>query len=322
MPSGSAASRSGSKVTTSAPGGGEQLGVLGVAEGERRPAGDGDHRPPIRGRRRPRRPDPRRSTVDGGAVRASRRNASRSTPVARPARPSRLDRLDRLLPALGRPGPARGAGDGAVRSVAPQDAEHRHAGRRRAPRGASASCRSEPTLLRITPPIRTSGRRRRSPCTSAATDRRLRGGVDDQHDRAPAAASRRARWRRSPLGPERHRRTGPSRPRRRRGRAPARPCSEQRGDPLLADSTGRGCARAARWRARGSRGRCSRARPCAARPSVPGAPQRRHQPGRRRSSCRCPKTAPRRPAAGQASAARALTTRCPSGPSGRRPSGA
>ena len=75
-----ASSRSGSTTTTSSPGGGQQLDVLGVAEGERRAPRDRHHRPRRRARQRTRRSvldAATRRSLPSGRPRASRRRVPR-----------------------------------------------------------------------------------------------------------------------------------------------------------------------------------------------------------------------------------------------------
>ena len=72
------------------------------------------------------------------------------------------------------------------------------------------------------------------------------------------------------------------------GRRCRRAVHEQRRDPRpRRPATGRGCGPGGRRRARGSRGRCSPGRPCAATPSGP-APATRRAARWRRTSCRAP----------------------------------
>ncbi|GAA3108459.1 hypothetical protein GCM10020254_63060 [Streptomyces goshikiensis] len=109
------------------------------------------------------------SQASGGAVRARASRASRSQPARTwSARAATEDTASARRSATGTSPRCR---DGAATCGA----------RRRTPRtgipassSASrsiASCRSEPTLFKITPPSRTWGSKEAKPCTSAATDR-------------------------------------------------------------------------------------------------------------------------------------------------------
>ena len=219
-----------------------------------------------------------------------------------------------------RPGPGRGG------ATAPRS--RRRAAARRAPAAGRLDRRARPRR-RAGASRPCSGSRRASwtsgskvarPCTTAAAVRETLGDVHDQHDRRPGQAGDvggrgEARRRRSA------RRTGPSRPRppRRRRVRRHRAVQQQRDDPLLADQVRVEVAA----RAAGGQGVVAGvdvvgADLVAARP--PG-PRRAARPSARwrRSSCRG-----RMPGRGhhRGAAAEALTTRCPAGPSGRRPSGA
>ena len=93
---------------------------------------------------------------------------------------------------------------------------------------------------------------------------RHRRDVEDQDHRRAESASRHARSRRTRRR-RAARRTGPSRPRSTAtsaGSGTGAPCSSSGTSWSLADTgAGRGCGRAGRWPARGSRGRCSPGRP-------------------------------------------------------------
>ncbi len=142
---------------------------------------------------------------------------------------------------------------------------------------------------------------------------RLRGGVDDEHHgstQQPGDVRGRARW-----SSRRARRRGPSRPRRRRRRSPARRAGTAARRGRRRRARGRGCGRGGRWRARGSRGRCSRGPTLCGDTCSPRAASAAISPV---ATVVLPA-----PDDGAATTSRgALTTRCLADPSGPRPSGA
>ena len=211
-PSGRPGSVSGSKVTTLAAGGAEQLLGLGVAERERPAAGHRDHGPPARRVERCR--DRSRAAGSQGASCEVGRGAGDlehrvqvdvlgdrvGQAVERVLRPRRARR----------PAPGRDGATGTLMPVvAAERAEHR-AGRSSS--ATSAACRAEPAWLRITPATWTSGSKVAMPCTTAPTDREDAGDVDDEDDRG-AGQRRHVGGRGEPVARRPRRRTGPSRPR-------------------------------------------------------------------------------------------------------------
>ncbi len=177
VPSGSASSRSGSKVTTSAPAAVSSSACSAYENVNAGPPATATTGRPYGAAPLPGLcPGPRASNAgdhgspdSGGAVRASAISASRSQPA-------------RTCSASA----ATAASASACRSATGTSPRWREGvatcgARRRTPStGIPASsrasrsitsCRSEPTLFRITPPSRTCGSKDAKPCTSAATDR-------------------------------------------------------------------------------------------------------------------------------------------------------
>ena len=311
-----------------AAGGAQQLVGLGVAEGERPAAGDRDH-PPCRCRsggesvracagdrlrRAPGAPSSEARRVRRASCSAGAADASRTTgqvdALGRSARPA--GRGPRRGLAVRRPAPGRGAATGPrcrrragstpstgtpVASIALHDlvGVPRGAGLVQDHAGARATSRVEGVAARARSRRRRSARRGEMSTTST-TGVRVSGG--DVGGRREAVAAD------LPVEQAHHALDdgdvgGPAAS---RAAAAARAAPRRRG-------AGRGCGRAARWPARGSRGRCSRGRPCAPATRVPGAGAARPSARWRRWSCRG-RTRGRR----STSRGAGLTTRCPRWP--------
>ena len=168
-----------------APGGGEQLDVLGVAEGERRSPGDRHHRRgPPRWRRAPpaRRTGPRPGP--GGIGSARRSTASRSTCAATSSAIASTAAVaaDPCSAAVTRPRCRDGTASSARRGSAPSTASPTSS---HAPRSTGlVPVAADPVEHDPDRPGRP-GRTTRNPCSSAATTARLPAAVDHQHDRRP-----------------------------------------------------------------------------------------------------------------------------------------
>ena len=242
-----------------------------------------------------------RVQVDAGvrpARRARRRSPAPRRGVRRPgpgrggARAPRQPSSRRSAPSTGTPELVQGLASGSLR------------------------CASEPTRFRITPAIRTAGSNERKPCTSAATERPCAAASTTSSTGASSSLATCAVEANSPVAGRAVEQAhdalddGDVGLRRRRARTAAR-CARCR------PATGRGCGRGARWPARGSRGRCSPGRPCAGTPPARGGAARPCRPVAT-VVLPLPEAGGRDHDAGH----HGLTTRCPSGPSGRRPSGA
>ena len=213
-------------------GAGQQLGRLRVREGESRTTGQRDHRTARHRLARPRGPRRGRERRRGAGDREHRVQVDARRRPARPARrPTRRPRRGARPPGT-RPRCRDGAATASARRSAPSTGVPTSSQASR----SSASCRSEPTRLRITPAMRTSPKLRK-PCTSAATERPCAAASTTRIDRRVEQRRRPARW--SRCRPRRYaRRTGPSRPRPRRGRRPAAPCANS--GPIRSSPTSTG----------------------------------------------------------------------------------
>ena len=293
----------------------QQLDVLGVREGERGAAEDGDDGMGA-GLRHASRADSadQISQSSGPADLASSINAARSTCVAmRSASASTAATASGRRSATGtRPRCRLGTTMSGRRGTTPRTGTPVRRDRRAPPsRGGERDVvedhSGDPHLVVV----------RREPVHHRTDRARRRGTVDDQHHRRPDQPGH-VRGRGEPVGaegaveePHDPFDDGDVGERGSRG-----PVQQQRRDQLLAlEERVQVAADSARRRGRGSSGRCSPDQPCAGTRCTPrraGRPSTRS----RSSSCRGPSRAPlRRTAAG-------LTTRCPSGPSGPHPSGA